>query len=203
MVRTHSGDGEGEILERLRAIVGRDIPIAATLDLHADVTRRMCELADILVSYKTYPHIDMRVAGRHGRVLHRTMAGEIKPHTLFVRPPMLEDATVPDGCRAACRCDGAAHGGMKASRTSRSERQRRFPYADIDEIGPTITVTFSGDPEPHRLFAEEMAKAMWDMRHDLVNRFLSPEEAVASAPAGDDRPVVIAIMPTSRSWRVR
>jgi microcystin degradation protein MlrC len=67
-----------------------------------------------------------------------------------------------------------------------------FPYADIDEIGPTITVTYSGDPEPHRLFAEEMAKAMWDMRHELVNRFLSPEEAVASATAGDERPVVIA-----------
>jgi microcystin degradation protein MlrC len=194
MVTTHTGDGEGEILERLRAIVGQDIPISATLDLHANVTRRMCDLADILVSYKTYPHIDMRVAGRHaGELLHRTMAGEIKPHTLFVRPPMLEDA---NGGRTDV---GPLVAVMERARAYESEPNvlavsvnGAFPYADIDEIGPTITVTYSGDPEPHRLFAEEMAKAMWDMRHELVNRFLSPEEAVASATAGDDRPVVIA-----------
>jgi microcystin degradation protein MlrC len=154
----------------------------------------MCDLADILVSYKTYPHIDMRVAGRHaGELLHRTMAGEIKPHTLFVRPPMLEDA---NGGRTDV---GPLVAVMERARAYESEPNvlavsvnGAFPYADIDEIGPTITVTYSGDPEPHRLFAEEMAKAMWDMRHDLVNHFLSPEEAVASAIAGDDWPVVIA-----------
>ncbi|KLK89723.1 microcystin degradation protein MlrC [Microvirga vignae] len=194
MVTTHSHDGEGEILERLRTIVGRDIPIAATLDLHANVTRRMCELADILVSYKTYPHIDMRIAGRHaGELLHRTMAGEIKPHTLFVRPPMLEDA---NGGRTDV---GPLVALMDRASAYESEPNvlavsvnGAFPYADIDEIGPTITVTYTGDPEPHRQFAEEMAKSMWDMRHDLVNRFLSPEEAVTSALTGDDRPVVIA-----------
>ena len=194
MVTTHSHDGEGEVLERLRAIVGRGIPIAATLDLHANVTRRMCEFADILVSYKTYPHIDMRIAGRHaGELLHRTMAGEIKPHTLFVRPPMLEDV---NGGRTDV---GPLVPLMDRARAYENEPDvlavsvnGAFPYADIDEIGPTITVTYSGDPEPHRLFAEEMAKAMWDMRHDLVNRFLSPEEAVASALGDDDRPVVIA-----------
>jgi microcystin degradation protein MlrC len=67
-----------------------------------------------------------------------------------------------------------------------------FPYADIDEIGPTITVTYSGDPEPHRVYAEELARAMWETRRDLVNRFLSPEQAVASALSDDDRPVIIA-----------
>jgi microcystin degradation protein MlrC len=194
MVTTRSGDGEGEILERLRVIVGPDVPIAATLDLHANVTRRMCELADILVSYKTYPHIDMRVAGRRaGELLHRVMAGEIEPHTLFVRPPMLEDA---NGGRTDV---GPLVAVMERARAYESEPNvlavsvnGAFPYADIDEIGPTITVTYCGDPEPHRLFAEALAKEMWDMRHDLVNRFLSPEEAVASALACDDRPVVIA-----------
>jgi microcystin degradation protein MlrC len=194
MVTTHSGDGEGEVLQRLRAIVGRDIPISATLDLHANVTRRMCELANILVSYKTYPHIDMRVAGRHaGELLHRTMVGEIKPHTLFVRPPMLEDA---NGGRTDV---GPLVALMDRAKAYESEPNvlavsvnGAFPYADIEEIGPTVTVTYSGTPEPHQVFAEEIAKAMWDARHDIVNRFLSPEEAVASALTGDDSPVVIA-----------
>jgi len=121
------------------------------------------------------------------------MAGEIKPHTLFVRPPMLEDV---NGGRTDV---GPLVPLMDRARAYENEPDvlavsvnGAFPYADIDEIGPTITVTYSGDPEPHRLFAEEMAKAMWDMRHDLVNRFLSPEEAVASALGDDDRPGVIA-----------
>lgn len=59
MVPTFCEDGEGELLRRLRAIVGPDLPIAASLDLHAMVTPAMVEQAQILVSYKSYPHIDM------------------------------------------------------------------------------------------------------------------------------------------------
>lgn len=52
----------------------------------------MCELADIMVSYKTYPHVDAREIVRHaGAILHRTMKGEIRPRTLCVRPPMLSE----------------------------------------------------------------------------------------------------------------
>jgi microcystin degradation protein MlrC len=49
MVAQHTDDGEGELLSRLRDVVGLDLPIAVTLDLHANVTMRMCELAQILV----------------------------------------------------------------------------------------------------------------------------------------------------------
>ena len=62
-------DGEGELLRRLRMIVGPDLPIAVTLDLHANATQAMVELAQIWVSYKTYPHVDIRFAG------HRTPCG--------------------------------------------------------------------------------------------------------------------------------
>ncbi len=63
MVTDFCEDGEGELLERLRAVVGPDLPIAITLDLHANVTPKMCALANIVVSYKTYPHVDMRDIG--------------------------------------------------------------------------------------------------------------------------------------------
>mgnify|MGYP000682891117 CR=1 FL=1 len=68
------------------------MPIAITLDPHANVSNKMCALADIIVSFKTYPHIDMRDTGRHaGEILHRTMAGEIQPRTILVSRPMLEE----------------------------------------------------------------------------------------------------------------
>jgi microcystin degradation protein MlrC len=62
-VAEHVDDTEGELLARIRAIVGADIPIVASLDLHANVTQRMLREADALVSYRTYPHIDMAATG--------------------------------------------------------------------------------------------------------------------------------------------
>ena len=80
MVAEHTDDGEGTLLAALREVLGPDVPIAATLDLHANVTERMAECADILVSYRTYPHIDQYdVAAEAAALLARTLAGEIRP----------------------------------------------------------------------------------------------------------------------------
>ena len=62
-VAAHAADSEGELLGRLRAIVGAKLPIVASLDLHANVTHRMLREADALVSYRTYPHVDMAATG--------------------------------------------------------------------------------------------------------------------------------------------
>ena len=83
MVTDFCDDGEGELLQRLRAVTGDKIPIAITLDLHANVTTKMCALANIVVSYKTYPHVDMRDGARQAaEILQRAMSGEIAPQTL-------------------------------------------------------------------------------------------------------------------------
>ncbi len=63
-VAQNADDSEGELIARIRAIVGEAVPIVASLDLHANVTHRMLETADALVSYRTYPHIDMADTGR-------------------------------------------------------------------------------------------------------------------------------------------
>src|ERR1700741_5568761 len=63
MVAEHLDDGEGELLSRVRALVGSAIPIVASLDLHANVTQKMLEHADVLFAYRTYPHVDMADTG--------------------------------------------------------------------------------------------------------------------------------------------
>jgi microcystin degradation protein MlrC len=63
-VAQNADDSEGELIARIRAIVGESVPIAGSLDLHANVTQRMLQTADALVSYRTYPHIDMADTGR-------------------------------------------------------------------------------------------------------------------------------------------
>ncbi|WP_333667029.1 M81 family metallopeptidase, partial [Parvibaculum sp.] len=63
MVTEHFDDGEGEILARVRAAIGRDVPLVASLDLHANVTAAMVAHADALIAYRTYPHVDMAETG--------------------------------------------------------------------------------------------------------------------------------------------
>ncbi|MBP6778770.1 MAG: M81 family metallopeptidase, partial [Piscinibacter sp.] len=63
MVAEHVDDGEGELLARVRRVVGPRVPVMASLDLHANVTARMLDAADALVAYRTYPHVDMADTG--------------------------------------------------------------------------------------------------------------------------------------------
>ena len=80
MVTETFEDAETEVLKRVRAIIGNDIPIAVTFDLHANVGPDVADLANIVCSYKTYPHIDMAERGRQaGDLLQRAMAGESSP----------------------------------------------------------------------------------------------------------------------------
>ena len=62
-VAEHADDSEGELIARLRQLVGPAVPIVASLDLHANVTARMLRESDGLVSYRTYPHVDMAATG--------------------------------------------------------------------------------------------------------------------------------------------
>src|SRR5215472_15227486 len=64
MVTEHLDDGEGEILARARKVIGKDVPLVASLDLHANVTPEMVAHADALIAYRKYPHVDMAATGR-------------------------------------------------------------------------------------------------------------------------------------------
>jgi microcystin degradation protein MlrC len=183
MVIEDHPDGEGLLLEKLRAVVGPQMPIAVTLDPHANVTAKMCQLAQIVVSFNTYPHVDMRDIGQlAARLLYRTMLGEIKPQTLRMTIPMLEEANSGRTdigpmvermvqARAHEQTDGALAVSINAG----------FATADIPEIGPTVLVTYEGDAVPHLAFAQTMAADIWDKRHDVLNSFLSVDAATAQA----------------------
>src|SRR5678815_959832 len=83
-------DGDGEILASLRGMVGKSIPIAVTVDLHANISPRMVENATIIVGYDTYPHIDQVERGiEAAELLARTLNGEIKPVMALEKPPMI------------------------------------------------------------------------------------------------------------------
>lgn len=196
MVTEFCEDGEGELLERLRGVVGPELPIAVVLDHHGNVTQKMCDLANIIVSYKTYPHIDMRECARQaGTILHRTMKGEIRPRTLRVHRPMLEEVNC-----------GRTDFGPMVDRIAKSIAYEKepgvfavgintgFAEADIREIGPAVTITYEENEAKHRAFAEAIADDIWQKRFDVVNSYISVEEAaeIAKAYRRDAGPLIIA-----------
>src|SRR5688500_11586651 len=90
MVTEIDDDGEGYLLQTVRDAVGPDVSVAATLDLHANISRLMVDLADVLIGYDTYPHIDMAErAVEAAEVLARLIRGEIRPTSALRKPPML------------------------------------------------------------------------------------------------------------------
>ncbi len=189
-------DGEGELLRRIRGVVGERMPIAITLDPHANVSVQMCALADIIVSFKTYPHIDIRDTGRQaGEILHRTMAGEIKPRTIRVGRPMLEEV---NGGRTDI---GPMIQRISAARAYEDQADvfavsvnAGFASADVAEVGPTVLVTAQGDFAAHIAFAEGIADDIWNRRHDVLNDYLSVDAAAAIAATykPSEGPLVIA-----------
>lgn len=200
MVPDFCDDGEGELLGRIRAIVGPDLPIATTLDLHAMVSKDMVDRANILVSYKTYPHVDMRETGRHaGRLLNAAMTGAVRPATLRAHRPMLDEANggrtdVPE--TAALYADAARferEPGILAVSINAG-----FAEADTTILGPTVLVTHDtalpGAAARAAEIAESLATRIWDNRFNTANDFLAVEEAAAIARAADTSaaPLVIA-----------
>lgn len=196
MVTEDHDDGEGEILRRLRAIVGPDLPVAVTLDPHANVTRAMCQHAQILVSFTTYPHVDIRATGlRVAELLHRTMVGDIHPMTHLARRPMLEEA---NGGRTDIGPMIERHARARAYEARKGvyavSINGAFPCADIAEVGPTVLVTGEGDAAPHLAIAEELAQDIWKHRQEALNTYLSAGSAAEIArtwmPGGG--PLIIA-----------
>ena len=196
MVTEFCEDGEGEILRRLRAVVGPELPICVTLDPHANVTAAMCELAQILVSFTTYPHVDLRATGRRaGELLHRTMSGDIHPRTLRAHRPMLEEA---NGGRTDLGPMIERHAMARAYESRRGvyaiSINGAFPCADIAEVGPTVLVTCDGDTPAHRHIAESLADDIWARRHDALNTYVTARAAaeVARKWDGASGPLIIA-----------
>jgi len=196
MVLDFCEDGDGEILRRIRAALRCETPIAITLDPHANVSRQMCLLADILVSFRTYPHIDMHETGRRaGEILQRAMAGEIKPRTIRVSRPMLEETNGgrtdvgPMIPRLAAARDYESRADVFAVSINAG-----FASTDIADVGPTVLVTGQGNLDEHAAFAETLADDIWAKRHEVLNDYLTVEAAADLAAGFDTRhgPLVIA-----------
>ena len=171
MVADHCDDGEGELLRRLRAIAGDTLPIGVTLDLHANVTDAMAARATVMVSYRTYPHIDQFGTGqRCADLIARTLVGEVAPRCIVARGAMID--AVDHGRTTAP--------GPMLEMLARADAQMAqdpawldiginagFPWADIAQCGPSVVVVSdskaAGARDPDAL-AVSLVQQIWQDR---------------------------------------
>ena len=193
MVAQSHSDADGELLTRLRQAIGSDVPIAATLDLHGNLSQRLVDHCDVAVAYRTCPHVDQRECGRRtANLLVRQLRGEIRPCLALAKPPLLVNIMAHDTSRPPLRPF------MEAAREL--ERQPGilavsllpgFAYADVPQMGPSVLVVSDGEADRARRAADQLADELWQAREQFAVPLPDAAHAVAAALRADRLPVVL------------
>ncbi|MDP6779735.1 MAG: M81 family metallopeptidase [Candidatus Latescibacteria bacterium] len=173
-------DATGHLLAEVRKAVGVDVPVVATLDLHANVTRLMARSADALVGYHTAPHIDQRDTGRRGMaLLLGTVSGKTNPEMAVRQLPMIlpsENGRTTDGPYAGVMDQAKelenAPGVLAASAFSVQ------PWLDLPEVGCCVVVVCDGDRSRACAEADRIADAFWACRGDFEPSLVKVEDAI-------------------------
>lgn len=193
MVTDKYDDGDGEILRRVRSIVGMKTPIVVSLDLHANLSDEMFGIADAMVAYRTYPHVDMAETGsRAAELLTRIFNGEqlqCERRRIPFLIPINTGCTFLEPAKALYRTlDQLPASDLVLSIAA------GFPAADVESCSPVV-FGYGTDTEHLRRVVDELEAAVNRAEPDFVQVLLTPEEAVDRAVTiseGQSRPVVIA-----------
>ena len=195
MVSEHFDDGEGEILSRVRQVIGKNLPLVVSLDLHANVTPEMVEQADALIAYRTYPHVDMadtgRAAARHLALLLRTQQKFAKA---FRQLPFL----IPISWQ--CTNDQPTRGIYQRLAAFESDAiptlsfAPGFPAADFADCGPSV-FAYGRTQADADAAADQMSEIIVGHEDDFDGRIYTPDEGVRYAmelAKTAKKPIIIA-----------
>ncbi len=194
MVSEDFEDGEGEILRRVREAIGARVSLAASLDLHGNVTRAMVAHADALVGYRTSPHVDMADTGaRAARLLDTMLKTGTRPAKAYSTLDFLTG--LPSQCSFIEPCKGiyALLERLEHSSGARLSFMPGFPMADFDECGMTV-FGYGADAAKVAAAVEQLRGAVADAEKDFALELHTPDEAVQRARTRGEpgKPVVIA-----------
>jgi microcystin degradation protein MlrC len=195
MVTEHLDDGEGEILARVRSLIGKNLPLVVSLDLHANVTPQMVEHADALIAYRTYPHVDMADTGRaaadHLAMLLRTRQRLAKAfRQLPFLIPISWQCTSDQPCKAIYQKLAALQGDAVPTLSFAPG----FPAADFFDCGPSV-FAYGKTQADADTAADEMTKLIISHENDFDGRIFTPDDGVRYAmelATHARKPIVIA-----------
>jgi microcystin degradation protein MlrC len=193
MVAESFPDGDGEILARLRAAMGPDLPIVVTFDLHGNLSQRQIDHCNAAVAYRTCPHVDQRECGRRAAgLLLRLLRGEVQPRQALAKPPVVVNIMVHDTSQEPLRSFMAEARALECQPGILAVNLLPgFAYADVAHMGPSIVVVADGDAALAKREADRLAARLWQGRDGLVRGLPDAATAVARALAAERRPVVL------------
>jgi microcystin degradation protein MlrC len=192
MVAEGFPQADGETVRRVRALVG-DLPIAVTHDYHANVPPELVEAADVLIIYKTNPHIDQPERGlQAAEILARQIRGEVQPQMALVKPEVLfniyfhNTSVAPMQPLMQMAIDLESEAGILGCSVAGG-----YQYADVPHMGPSVVIIADGDEEQAQREAERIGEAMWAVREQLVPEVPDPVAAVELAMVSEETPVCL------------
>src|SRR5687767_7253644 len=178
MVSTAGPDPDGELYAMVRAAVGRDVPVVATVDLHANISERMVASVDALVSYRTNPHMDQAERALDAARLLAGFVKGMKPKRAFVRLP-LTPASVTLLTREGPYADAIAYGQTKVGNGVLDVSiVGGFVFSDTPKNGLAVVVNGEAGGDV-RTIALDIAQRIWDDRSRFVKRLTSMDQAIA------------------------
>ncbi|NLB55027.1 MAG: M81 family metallopeptidase, partial [Lentisphaerae bacterium] len=194
MVTEKHEDAEGNLIERIRAIVGPDVPIVSVLDLHANITEKMVANANALVGYDTYPHIDSYDRGKEVmQMVVDAVAGKIKPVCALAQIPMLigppKQCTLISPMRDIIEM---AHEAEREDGILSVTMSGGFPFSDIHDVGASVVVNADGDIELAQQKAKELADKWWERREEFKLDLSPLKETIENTIKEGKGPVILA-----------
>lgn len=181
MTATGDTDPDGKIYAMARAAVGPERPVVATVDLHANISAPMVANADVIVSYRTNPHVDQRqCAAEAADLLRRLLAGERFDKTWIRMPIAAPTVTLltAQGAYADMIVEGQRQLGPDLPLVS---VVGSFVFSDAPETGLTV-LTYGTGPRPASV-AQHLAHMAWEQRERFQVRLTSLEDAIRQAAA--------------------
>jgi len=191
MVAGGYDDCEGDILARVRALVGPDVVVGAELDLHCHLSETMVGQATAIVIYKEYPHIDPM-----------DRAAEL----FVICADAAQHKTKPVMARYDCRMMGSYRTPVEPMKSFVARMKsfegkdgilsvsmaHGFAFADVEDVGTRMLVVSDGDIGKAERLAAQLGRELFADRHNFITRFLTPDEALDRADAHNEGTVVLA-----------
>lgn len=192
MVAQGHPDGEGDLLEMLRQTAGPQVPIVASLDLHANVTPKMAKNATALIPFEYYPHTDTyQTALLAAETMKDILLGDISLCFAYAYIPFLLPL-FPTEFPEIAQFNELARQYTEEPDTCFVRITHGFFLADFQEMGMSVVAAVNGSQQRANQIVSELSKKIWESRHIFSRHYPTLDNALDTLQAAEGAPVVLA-----------
>jgi microcystin degradation protein MlrC len=193
MVAEGAEEADAHVAARVRATLGPDVPVVATFDLHANLSRALVDAVDLLIGYDTLPHVDMGDRGREAAVLlDRLLRGGARPCKAFRKLPLMltpQTQATTDGPMRELMAE--CHAVERTPEIWTCSIVQGFPYCDVPQLGAAV-LAYADTQAAADAAADRLALGYWRRREDLLPTLVPLAEAARLAATSNRGPLILA-----------